>query len=133
MDNYQRPVFSVIRKRLLETRRFIQVLAGPRQVGKTTLAGQVIEKTPLPTHYVSADEPTLRDRAWLGQQWDIARMKTKAGKASQPVLFVIDEIQKVSGWSETVKRLWDEDTKKKQTSESFAIGIIALASAERAY
>lgn len=60
-------------------------------------------------HYATADEPTLQDRSWLNQQWDIGRLKiSKQGKTS--ALLIIDEVQKVSGWSETVKRLWDEDT-----------------------
>ena len=67
MDNYKRSVFESIIKRVLEKRRFIQVLAGPRQVGKITLARQAIEKCDLPSHYVSADEPTLQDRTWLNQ------------------------------------------------------------------
>ena len=104
---FKRPIFGSLLKRIQEKRRFIQVLAGPRQVGKTTLARQVMEASGLPSQYVSADEPTLQDRFWLNQQWDIARMKISANK---PALLIIDEIQKISGWSETVKRLWDEDT-----------------------
>ena len=57
-------------RRLAEKRRFLQVLAGPRQVGKTTLVRQVMEEQSCPTHYASADEPTLRDRSWLEQHWD---------------------------------------------------------------
>jgi len=110
MDNYKRPVFETILKRILEKRRFIQVLAGPRQVGKTTLARQAIEDCDLPSHYVSADEPTLQDRSWLNQQWDIARTKTISNNGHRPALLIIDEAQKISGWSETVKKLWDEDT-----------------------
>ena len=110
MDNYKRPVFETILKRILEKRRFIQVLAGPRQVGKTTLARQVIEKCDLSSHYVSADEPTLQDRTWLNQQWDIARTKTISNNGHRPALLIIDEAQKIPGWSETVKKLWDEDT-----------------------
>ena len=104
---FKRPIFSNLLKRIREKRRFIQVLAGPRQVGKTTLARQVLEESRLSSHYVSADEPTLQDRTWLDQQWDIARMKVSGNK---PVLLIIDEIQKIQGWPETVKRLWDEDT-----------------------
>jgi predicted AAA+ superfamily ATPase len=95
-------------KRLKEKRRFVQVLAGPRQVGKTTVVRQVMEAAKIPTHYASADEPTLRDRTWLGQQWDIARLKAKEGKAG--ALLVLDEIQKVTDWSSMVKLLWDKDT-----------------------
>jgi predicted AAA+ superfamily ATPase len=93
---------------MTEPRRFIQVLAGPRQVGKTTLARQIMAEKGVISHYATADEPTLRDRTWLEQQWETGRLRTR-GKATGAIL-VLDEIQKVSGWSETVKRLWDEDT-----------------------
>jgi predicted AAA+ superfamily ATPase len=106
---FKRAVFGSISERIKEKRRFIQVLAGPRQVGKTTLARQLIQQSGLPSHYVSADEPTLQDKIWLNQQWDIARLKTVGG---QPAMLVIDEVQKINGWSETIKRLWDEDTAK---------------------
>ncbi len=95
-------------KRLKEKRRFMQVLAGPRQVGKTTLVRQVMATSKLPGHYASADEPSLRDRTWLEQQWDIARLK--AGENKTGALLVLDEIQKVTDWSRAVKLLWDADT-----------------------
>jgi hypothetical protein len=60
------------------------------------------------SHYASADEPTLQDRAWIEQQWDLGRLEAKDGEA----LLILDEVQKVTGWSEVVKRLWDEDTAK---------------------
>ena len=107
---FRRSLFSTLRKRMGEPRRFLQVLAGPRQAGKTTLARQLAEDLAIPSHYASADEPTLQDRAWLNQQWDIARALTRDRKSIQIALLIIDEIQKVQGWSETVKRLWDEDT-----------------------
>ena len=93
---------------MTEPRRFIQVLAGPRQVGKTTLARQMMAEKGVISHYATADEPTLRDRTWLEQQWETGRLRTR-DQATRAIL-VLDEIQKVSGWSETVKRLWDEDT-----------------------
>lgn len=95
-------------KRLKEKRRFMQVLAGPRQVGKTTLVRQVMATSKLPGHYASADEPSLRDRTWLEQQWDMARLKASEGKAG--ALLVLDEIQKIADWSRAVKLLWDADT-----------------------
>lgn len=107
---FKKPIFGSLLKRVQEKRRFIQVLAGPRQVGKTTLARQVMQECRIPAHYVSADEPTLQDRIWLNQQWDIARMKISGNK---PALLIVDEIQKITRWSETVKRLWDEDTADK--------------------
>ncbi len=105
---YKRSLFQTLQSRLKEPRRFLQVLAGPRQVGKTTLARQTMEGMKSRSHYASADEPTLQDRAWIEQQWDLGRLKAKDGGA----LFVLDEVQKVPGWSEVVKRLWDEDTAK---------------------
>ncbi|OGP81359.1 MAG: AAA family ATPase [Deltaproteobacteria bacterium RBG_16_64_85] len=105
---YKRPLFQTLQSRLKEPRRFLQVLAGPRQAGKTTLARQAMEGGRTRSHYASADEPTLQDRAWIEQQWDLGRLKAKDGGA----LLVLDEVQKVPGWSEVVKRLWDEDTAK---------------------
>ncbi len=101
-------IHTELLKRLKEKRRFVQVLAGPRQVGKTTVVRQVMEAAKIPAHYASADEPTLRDRTWLEQQWDIARLRAKEGKTG--ALLVLDEIQKVTDWSSLVKLLWDADT-----------------------
>ncbi|MCX6911295.1 MAG: ATP-binding protein [Verrucomicrobia bacterium] len=104
----RKTILDDLLRRLREKRRFLQVLAGPRQVGKTTLARQVMEALKLPAHYASADEPTLRDRTWIEQQWDIARLKIRGSKTGG--LLILDEIQKVQGWSDIVKLLWDTDT-----------------------
>ena len=104
----RRAIHDELLKRLKEKRRFAQVLAGPRQVGKTTVVRQVMETAKIPAHYASADEPALRDRTWLEQQWDIARLKAGGNKAG--ALLVLDEIQKVPDWSSMVKLLWDQDT-----------------------
>ena len=106
---FKRPIHGMLMERMSESRRFIQVLYGPRQSGKTTLAHQVMADLEIPSHYASADEPTLKDRTWIEQQWEIARLKVESAKNA---LFVMDEAQKIDGWSETVKRLWDEDTAK---------------------
>jgi predicted AAA+ superfamily ATPase len=101
-------LFSILAQRLSEQRRFIQILAGPRQVGKTTLARQVLESYPHAAHYASADDPAIKDRDWVFQQWDLVRYKAKSG----PALLVLDEIQKIPGWSEAVKSLWDADSRE---------------------
>lgn len=103
---FEREAGGVLEARLREPRRFIQVIAGPRQVGKTTLVRQVLARMDIPVRYASADEPTLRGAAWIAQQWDAARLVARGG----PAILVLDEVQKVAGWSESVKRLWDEDT-----------------------
>ena len=106
----KRPVFHVLSKRLQEPRRFIQVLIGPRQTGKTTLARQIADSVPFPVHFATADEPTLRDRNWIIQQWEIARIQAGAGDKKNGALLILDEAQKVTHWSDLIKRLWDEDT-----------------------
>lgn len=108
---FQRQIHRQITDRLREPRRFIQVLAGPRQTGKTTLARQVMESSGLPAHYATADEPATKGRAWIETQWEIARELTRRQGDRVDALLVLDEAQKVVGWSETTKRLWDEDTR----------------------
>ena len=91
------------------------MVAGPRQVGKSTLVQQVVEASGLPHRIASADEPTLRGVEWVAQQWEAARLLAQdAGKAG--AVLVLDEIQKIPGWSETTKRLWDEDTRRRVPS-----------------
>ena len=114
----RKSIHDVLLRRLREPRRFLQVLAGPRQVGKTTLARQVMEEIDLPSHYASADEPALKGREWLAQQWEIGRLKAHGGKA----LLVLDEIQKVHGWSESVKQLWDTDARHKTPLRVLLLG-----------
>src|SRR3990167_796552 len=99
---YQRPIFNDIKKRLEEPRRFMQVLLGPRQVGKTTLAVSLAEALAIPFHYVSADTAVLHETAWLTTQWEIAREKAKT---QQKALLILDEIQKIPHWSDAVKAL----------------------------
>ncbi len=109
---YTRPLLTSLRARFQEPRRFIQLLVGPRQVGKTTLARQLIEELSIPHHFASADEPSLKGRGWIAEQWEIGRLRTqsKDGEERRPALLVIDEVQKLSGWSDVIKRLWDEDS-----------------------
>ncbi|MBI5853053.1 MAG: AAA family ATPase [Planctomycetes bacterium] len=112
----------MLRERLAEPRRFIQVVAGPRQVGKTTLVSSVVAEIDVPVHFVSADEPTLRGPAWLAQQWETAR----AADTGRGVVLVVDEIQKVERWSETTKQLWDEDGRKRRRLKVVVLGSAPL-------
>ena len=126
-SDYQRPQATVLAERLVEPRRFLQVVAGPRQVGKTTLVQQVTGELSLPVRYVSADEPTLRGIDWIGQQWEAARLEATGNAGA---VLVLDEIQKIHAWSETVKRLWDEDTRKKRPLKVVLLGSAPLLIAQ---
>ncbi|HVV69433.1 MAG TPA: ATP-binding protein [Gammaproteobacteria bacterium] len=101
----------------------IQVLAGPRQVGKTTLALQAAEAAKLPTHYISADDPAARDYFWLQQQWQIARLNLSKSKSA---ILILDEVQKIPDWTTTIKQLWDEDTRHKRQLQVLLLGSAPL-------
>ncbi len=74
---YQRPHFQKVIQRIKSPRLFMQVLAGPRQVGKSTLAHQVKNAISLPSHYASTDGYASRGRQWIEEQWKIARELAK--------------------------------------------------------
>ena len=121
---YHRPMYDTLVKRLREPRRFIQVLAGPRQTGKTTIVRQVTDEGRIPVHYASADEPTLQSRVWIEQQWETGRLLAAQTEGKDGALLVLDEIQKVTGWSEVIKRLWDSDTR-----HTLSLKVLLLGSA----
>jgi predicted AAA+ superfamily ATPase len=77
-----------------------------------------LETYPHPSRYASADDPAIKDRDWVFQQWDLGRYKAKAG----PALLVFDEIQKIPGWSEAVKCLWDADTREGRELQVLLLG-----------
>ncbi len=104
----KRPIFGELVGRLQEPRKFIQVLLGPRQVGKTTLALQVSKTLHKPSHYISADLATLQNVAWIQQQWEVARSLVKPNHGA---LLIIDEVQKIPHWSDAIKALWDQDSR----------------------
>jgi predicted AAA+ superfamily ATPase len=118
---FERPYIEQLTKRMTESRGFIQVLMGPRQVGKSTLTGQVLAKLDAPKLFVSADAVANSGEVWLEQQWETARLQLKSSEASEFIL-AVDEIQKISNWSEIVKKLWDEDTRSKQNIKVILLG-----------
>lgn len=105
---YQRSVLQDITKRISEPRRFIQVLAGPRQVGKTTLVKQLLQKTDIPNYFVTADDLYAADTTWIRREWGNARLRMLQHERKE-MLFIIDEVQKAPNWSEAVKKEWDAD------------------------
>ncbi len=107
---YVRSQFNTLKERILEPRKFMQVLAGPRQVGKSTLVGQVLNQTDIAHALEVADAVDPEDSDWIHRVWEAART-TMMLRGLEDYLLVIDEVQKIDNWSEVVKREWDADTR----------------------
>ncbi len=118
---FERSQVVTLAARLTEPRRFLQVVAGARQVGKTTLVGHVLDRLDAPSVFVSADEPSVGDAAWLAAQWERGRLAAADAGRSGAVL-VLDELQKIPRWSDTVKRLWDEDSRARRPLKVVLLG-----------
>lgn len=148
---FRRPVAVKLEARLREPPRLMQILAGPRQVGKTTLVSQVLSERPLSSFRMIAADPQPLPRAsapitqdtlqsalppsprWLQAEWVIAAERAAAWEASDlarasepalPFVFVVDEIQKVEQWSSLIKGLWDADR-----ARGAAMHVVLLGSA----
>jgi len=139
---YQRKEVDLLRRRLLELPKFLLFVAGPRQVGKTTLVRQVLEQYPV-TQYsyipvdlpdgVSASDMTIstsgsidfsfgpHDARWLVNEWQQARVAARQSENGH--ILILDEIQKIPQWSEAVKGLWDADR-----AEGLNLHVILLGS-----
>lgn len=109
MGMYKRTEYQVIKRRLEEPRRFIQVVMGARQIGKSTVVKQVLNSLDAPFQFYSADNVPATNGAWISDCWSAARSLKKSNGWESMVL-VIDEIQKIANWSEAVKKEWDSDT-----------------------
>jgi predicted AAA+ superfamily ATPase len=117
---YTRDFQGVLQARLRERLNFIQVVIGPRQVGKTTGVRQVFEEFAGPKLFVSADSPTPLSAEWLSAQWEVAR------GLGDGALLVVDEVQKVTAWAEVCKLLFDQYRAKR------ALKVVLLGSASLA-
>lgn len=106
---YQRSDYQTIKQRLEDPRRFIQVLTGPRQVGKSTVVKQVLQDLSIPYQFFNADNIPAISNSWISDCWASVRSLKKAENI--PVIaLIIDEIQKIPSWSEALKKEWDQDS-----------------------
>lgn len=106
---YKRVEYHIIKKRLEEPRRFVQVVMGARQIGKSTVVKQVLNDLTIPYMLFSADNVPATNSAWITDCWAAVR-SLKESKGYESIVLVIDEIQKIANWSEAVKKEWDNDT-----------------------
>lgn len=106
---YKRAEYQIIKERIKESRKFIQVVMGARQIGKSTVVKQVLNDLDEPYRMFSADNVPTTNSAWISDCWAAAR-SLKENKGWDSIVLVIDEIQKITNWSEVVKKEWDADT-----------------------
>lgn len=106
---YKRSEYQIIKSRLSEQRKFIQVVMGPRQIGKSTVVKQVLKDIEIPYMFYSADNVPATNRVWVSDCWASVR-NLKKSKGYDEIILVIDEIQKINNWSEVIKKEWDIDT-----------------------
>ncbi|MCH7743035.1 MAG: ATP-binding protein [Proteobacteria bacterium] len=140
---YQRSQGEVLHKRISEPPAYLIIVAGPRQVGKSTLVSQVLQT--YPHRYIAADQPTsdtvdsirlhfgdglssqvqagaAPTAEWLSYQWTQARVSARSNSTNLPFIFAIDEVQKIPRWSEVIKGLWDEDRAQGLTMHVLLLG-----------
>ena len=106
---YKRSEYQTIKNRIEEPRKFIQVVMGARQIGKSTVVKQVLKDSEVPYQFFSADNVPATGSAWISNCWAAVR-SLKENKGLDSIILVIDEIQKITNWSEVVKKEWDDDT-----------------------
>ncbi len=108
MSEILRDFTLILKKRLAEPLNFIQVVLGPRQVGKTTGLEQIIGSWESPSLMVTADEVAAPSSNWLQLQWQ------RAKELGEDTLLVVDEVQKINQWSTTIKHLFDQVRKERK-------------------
>ena len=118
---YQRRHLNILKSRMAEPRRRMQIVMGPRQVGKSTLVGQFTEGTSIPFDFFAADSVNRFDTSWIPNKWQQARMRMDIHSEQEHIL-IIDEVQKIKGWSEQVKKEWDEDSRSHRNLKVILLG-----------
>ena len=106
---------------MAEPRRRMQIVMGPRQVGKSTLVGQFTEGVSVPFDFFAADGVNRFDSSWIPNKWQQVRMRMDIHSEQEHIL-IIDEVQKIRGWSEQVKKEWDEDSRSHRNLKVILLG-----------
>ena len=145
MSSFRRSSVTTLTERLSEAPSRLITIFGPRQTGKTTMVRQALNQIDQESQYLPVDErePSTvsitpgvstedtiplaqeRDAEWLVRNWEEARRQ--AERSPRGFVLVVDEIQKVSNWSDTVKGLWDADRARNRPLHVVILGSAPLA------
>ena len=75
----------------------------------------------------SADLPLPPDPEWIRSQWDRTLYQSRRKQTRKAdVLLILDEVQKVTGWSEVVKDLWDTACRENEGLQVIILGSSSL-------
>lgn len=118
MHRIARKFVPELARRIGQKQPFIQVVLGPRQVGKTTGVLEIERELGAPFYYCSADLPAPPGPDWIREQWNTARVKAAGGFG----IFALDEVQKIAGWGELVKSLFDEERRRSNPLQVILLG-----------
>lgn len=118
---FERQHLAILKSRMAEPRRRIQIVMGPRQVGKSTMVGQFVDQAEVPCDFFAADGVSRFDISWIANRWQESRLKMDIHGEAERIL-IIDEIQKIDNWSEQVKKEWDEDTRAGRNLKVILLG-----------
>lgn len=121
----RKPLYEALLKRLKGKPLLLQVIIGPRQVGKTTLVLQLYKRWNGPRMYKSADIPDTPSADWIVTHWREARALVRRERRSETLL-VLDEVQKIPRWSEAVKKMFDEDRRENRKMRVVLLGSSSL-------
>lgn len=100
----------------------IQLLVGPRQVGKTTLLLELADTLGPQAIYVACDTPEASLPGWRDRLWQRVREQAARSKAT----LLLDEIQAVSGWSAWLKSCMDQVKRQRVPLHIVATGSSSL-------
>ena len=124
---YQREIVREVLRGLNRRKRLLHIISGPRQVGKTVAARQIAAKWSGKIVNASADAPLPPGPEWLRAQWGRATLAAGQRTAEDAaVLLILDEVQKIQGWSEVIKELWDDECLQPAGLEVLLLGSSSL-------
>ncbi len=112
------PFITKLDQNLIKSPNFIQIIIGPRQVGKTTSILDYLKRKHHNNYHFHSADTLSGNISWVSQIWHQARNEKK--------LLVIDEVQKIENWAEIIKKLWDEEQREKKPIRCVLLGSSSL-------